>query len=69
MPVELVPNMQATCSLLSLSTKSEPVRSGMGAYAGAARRRVHLATVLVRPPSGHRLGRSQARKLDPDGPS
>ena len=39
------------------------VRSGqdMGAYAGAARRRVHLATVLFRPPSGHRLGRRQAR--------
>ena len=37
------------------------VRSGMGAYAGAARRRVHLATVLLGPPSGHRPGRSQAR--------
>ena len=33
----------------------------MGAYAGAARRRVHLAPVLVRPPSGHRPGRRQAR--------
>ena len=32
------------------------VRSGMGAYAGAARRRVHLATVLLRPPSGYRPG-------------
>ena len=29
------------------------VRSGTGAYAGAARRRVHFATVLPRPPSGH----------------
>ena len=37
------------------------VRSGMGAYAGAARRRVHFATVLPRPPSGHRPGRRQAR--------
>ena len=37
------------------------VRSGVGAYAGAARRRVHLATVLLRPPSGHRPGRRQAR--------
>ena len=37
------------------------VRSGMGAYAGAARRRVHLAPVLLRPPSGHRPGRRQAR--------
>ena len=37
------------------------VRSGMGAYAVAARRRVHLATVLPRPPSGHRPGRRQAR--------
>ena len=33
------------------------VRSGMGAYAGAVRRRVHLATVLLRPPSVHRPGR------------
>ena len=32
-----------------------------GAYAGAARRRVHLATVLLRPPSGNRAGRRQAR--------
>ena len=37
------------------------VRSGIGVYAGAARRRVHLATVLPRPPSGHRPGRRQAR--------
>ena len=33
----------------------------MGTYAGAARRRVHLATVLLRPPSGHGPGRRQAR--------
>ena len=33
----------------------------MGAYAGAARRRVHLVTVLLRPPSGHRPGRRHAR--------
>ena len=31
-------------------------QSGMGTYAGAARRRVHLATVLLRLPSGHRPG-------------
>ena len=37
------------------------IRSGVGAYAGAARRRVHLATVLLRPPSSHRLGTRQAR--------
>ena len=35
----------------------------MGAYAGAARRRVHLVTVLLRPPSGHRPGRRQARHV------
>ena len=33
----------------------------MAAYAGAARRRVHLVTVLLRPLSGHRPGRRQAR--------
>ena len=38
------------------------VRSGMGAYIGAARRRVHIAMVLLRPPSGHRPGRRQARR-------
>ena len=32
----------------------------MGAYAEAARRRVHLATLLLRPQSGHRPGRRQA---------
>ena len=36
-------------------------RSGMRAYAEAARRRMQLATVLFRPPSGHRPGRRQAR--------
>ena len=35
--------------------------SGVWSYAGAARRRVHLATVLLRPPSGHRPGRRQGR--------
>ena len=40
---------------------SGQVMSGMEAYAGAARRRVHLAPVLLRPPSGHRPGRRQAR--------
>ena len=33
----------------------------MGAYSGAARRRVHLVTVPLRPPSGHRLDSRQAR--------
>ena len=33
----------------------------MGTYAGAARRRVHLATVLLGPPPGHRPDRRQAR--------
>ena len=33
----------------------------MGAEAETARRRVRLATVLLRPPSGHRPGRRQAR--------
>ena len=42
--------------------RSVQVRSGTGAYAGAARRRVHLATVLLRPQSGHRPGRRQARQ-------
>ena len=37
------------------------VRSGMGACAGTARRRVHLARVLFRPPYGHHPGRRQAR--------
>ena len=35
----------------------------MGAYAGTARRRVHLATVLLWPPSGHRPDRRQARHV------
>ena len=33
----------------------------MGTYAGATRRRVHLAAVRLPPPSGHRPGRRQAR--------
>ena len=39
------------------------VWSGVGTYAGAARRRVHLATVLLQPPSGHRPDRRQARHV------
>ena len=31
-----------------------------GAYSELARRRVHLATVIIRPPFGHRPGRRQA---------
>ena len=55
-----------SCGLLwwdgpSLTIKTFQIRSGRGAYAGAARRRVHLVTVLLRPPSGHRPGRCQAR--------
>ena len=37
------------------------VRSSVGTYAGAARRRVHLATIHPRLPSAHRPGRRQAR--------
>ena len=37
------------------------VRLGMGAYNGAARRRVHLVTVLFQPPPGHRPVKRQAR--------
>ena len=35
--------------------------SVMEVYAATARCRVHLATVFLRPPSGHRPGRHQAR--------
>ena len=35
----------------------------MGAYAEGARRRVHIVTVLLRPPSGDRSGRRQARHV------
>ena len=48
-------------SRVSLVGRIDQVRSSVGAYAGAARRRVHLATVLLRPPSGHRPGRRQVR--------
>ena len=41
----------------------------MGAYAGAVRRRVHLATVLLRPSSAHRPGRRQARHAHIPHPS
>ena len=34
--------------------------SGMRTYAGAARRRVHFTTVILRLPSGHRPGRHHA---------
>ena len=37
------------------------VRSGVWAYAGAARRRIHFGMVLLRPPSGHRQNGRQAR--------
>ena len=45
----------------SIVNKLTQGRSGIGAYAGAARRRVHLAPVLLRPPFGHRPGRRQVR--------
>ena len=48
-------DVQSACGALAR------VRSGMGAYAGAARRRFHLTTVLLRPLSGHRPDRRQAR--------
>ena len=44
-----------------ISFDIDQVRSGVGTYAGAARRRVNLATVLLCPPSGHRTGRRQVR--------
>ena len=40
------------------------VRSDMGVYAGAARHRVHHATVLLQPPSGHRPGRRGTRHIN-----
>ena len=42
---------------------SSQIRSGVGTYVGAARRRVHPVTVILRPPSGHRPGRRQARHV------
>ena len=51
--VPLVPHLRFTIS---------NIRSGVGAYAGVARRRIHLATVFLRAPSGHRQGRRQARQ-------
>ena len=36
-------------------------RSAVSAYAGSVLRRVHLAVVLVRPPSGHSPGKRRAR--------
>ena len=41
--------------------RSAHVRSGVGAYAGAARRCVHIATILHRPPSAQRPDRRRAR--------
>ena len=48
-------------SMVDYAYNQPPPRSGMGTYAGAARRRVHLATVPTQPLSGHRPGRRQAR--------
>ena len=63
--VRVLATSDKTCSLFShlcsSADDSFTSGSGMGAYAGAARRRVHLAPVLLRPPSGHRPGRRQAR--------
>ena len=52
-----VPVPQQLINLLAINT----VQQGVKAYAGAARRRVHLVTVLLQSPSGHRPGRRQAR--------
>ena len=61
-----IPHMQkmkkSRVIVREISSYLRRTRSGMGAYAGAARRRVHLATVLFGPPSGHRPGRRQARQ-------
>ena len=54
MEIEIRPYIGDGTAMLS-------VRSGMGANAGAASRRVHLATVLPRPPSDQRPGRRPAR--------
>ena len=48
-------------SLTESKVRCGEVRSGMGAYAEAARHRVHLATVLLRSPSCLRPDRRQAR--------
>ena len=37
------------------------IKAGMAAYAGATRRRIPLATVLIRLPSGYRPGRRRTR--------
>ena len=50
---------------MQMSAVIADVRSGQvryGSYAGAMRRRVHLVTVLLRPSSGCRQGRRQARR-------
>ena len=44
-------------------TSAKCHQSGMGAYGGAARRLMQVATVLPRPPSGHRPGGRQARHV------
>ena len=59
--ISVISIVRIRCLSDSDSTTHVQVRSGMGTYAGAARRRVHLATVLLRLPSGHRPGRHQAR--------
>ena len=55
--------VHAILSFIVMYNKNEfflQIESGVGVYAEAARRRVHLATVLLRPPPGHRPGRRQA---------
>ena len=56
-----VPMTRTTNEITKLDLCTAVGQVRYGAYAGAARRRVHLATVLPRPPSGHRPGRRQAR--------
>ena len=54
-------HLTASFILSTISVIEHQVKSGMGTYAGAARRRVNLVTVLLLPPSGHHPGRRQAR--------
>ena len=53
--------LQSSSGSLHSTVKSGQMRSVVWTYDEATRRRVHSATVLLRPPSGHRPGRRQAR--------
>ena len=55
------PGFETHLGLLVFPLGKEIIRHPLlRAYAGATGRRVHLASVLTRPPSGHRPGRRQA---------